>query len=189
MTPAPFHTQSGPERLRASAVPVPWRFVGVRCAYSPSRTMAYPRIRGRGAARRGIYVIHASNGEEALSWCGRRVADVLVTDIVLPGRIDGWRIAGSAGLSPTRCSGGRYLRSLLLRCCGRIRRAIYSSQRSSAIHCLARLGKVIRDDVDFVVIFAYAALALKRRNSGAPPDRFGWIAFAAGSFTRWPEAW
>ncbi|TWB64609.1 hypothetical protein [Bradyrhizobium sacchari] len=28
-----------------------------------------------------------------LAWCGRRVADVLVTDIRLPGRVDGWQIA------------------------------------------------------------------------------------------------
>lgn len=41
----------------------------------------------------GYEVIHAANGEEALAWCGRRVADVLVTDIRLPGRVDGWQIA------------------------------------------------------------------------------------------------
>ncbi|MGY3356403.1 DNA-binding response OmpR family regulator [Bradyrhizobium sp. GM0.4] len=41
----------------------------------------------------GYEVIHASNGEDALAWCGRRVADVLVTDIRLPGAIDGWQIA------------------------------------------------------------------------------------------------
>ena len=41
----------------------------------------------------GFHVIHASNGEEALAWCSRQVADVLVTDINLPGRIDGWQIA------------------------------------------------------------------------------------------------
>jgi CheY-like chemotaxis protein len=29
---------------------------------------------------------------QALAWCKRRVADVLDTDIRLPGRIDGWRI-------------------------------------------------------------------------------------------------
>jgi ferritin-like metal-binding protein YciE len=38
-------------------------------------------------------VIEASDGEEALAWCKQRVADVLVTDIRLPGRIDGWQIA------------------------------------------------------------------------------------------------
>ena len=32
-------------------------------------------------------------GKQALAWCKRRVADVLVTDIRLPGRIDGWQIA------------------------------------------------------------------------------------------------
>ena len=41
----------------------------------------------------GYEVIHAANGEQALAWCKRRVADVLVTDIKLPGRIDGWQIA------------------------------------------------------------------------------------------------
>jgi DNA-binding NtrC family response regulator len=41
----------------------------------------------------GYDVFHAANGEQALAWCKRRVADVLVTDIRLPGRIDGWQIA------------------------------------------------------------------------------------------------
>lgn len=41
----------------------------------------------------GHFVIHAADGEEALAWCGRRVAEVLVTDIRLPGEIDGWQIA------------------------------------------------------------------------------------------------
>jgi CheY-like chemotaxis protein len=41
----------------------------------------------------GFEVIHASDGEEALAWCKRRVADVLVTDITLPGEVDGWQIA------------------------------------------------------------------------------------------------
>ena len=41
----------------------------------------------------GFHVIHAANGEEALAWCRRRVADVLVTDIQLPGKINGWQIA------------------------------------------------------------------------------------------------
>jgi CheY-like chemotaxis protein len=38
-------------------------------------------------------VIHAASGEEALAWCRRGAADVLVTDIRLPGKIDGWQIA------------------------------------------------------------------------------------------------
>jgi CheY-like chemotaxis protein len=38
-------------------------------------------------------VIHAANGEEALAWCVRRLTDVLITDIMLPGRVDGWQIA------------------------------------------------------------------------------------------------
>jgi len=41
----------------------------------------------------GFDVIHASTGEEALAWCKQRVADVLVTDIKLPGHVDGWQIA------------------------------------------------------------------------------------------------
>ena len=38
-------------------------------------------------------MIHASTGEEALAWCNRHVADVLVTDVRLPGQVDGWQIA------------------------------------------------------------------------------------------------
>lgn len=41
----------------------------------------------------GYDVIHAANGEEALAWCGRHAADVLITDVRLPGGIDGWQIA------------------------------------------------------------------------------------------------
>jgi DNA-binding response OmpR family regulator len=41
----------------------------------------------------GYDVVHAADGEQALAWCGRRVADVLVTDIKLPGNVDGWQIA------------------------------------------------------------------------------------------------
>ena len=42
----------------------------------------------------GYDVVHASNGEQALEWCKRQaVADVLVTDIKLPGTVDGWQIA------------------------------------------------------------------------------------------------
>ena len=41
----------------------------------------------------GYEVIHAASGEEALAWCRRGAADVLVTDIRLPGKIDGWQIA------------------------------------------------------------------------------------------------
>jgi DNA-binding NtrC family response regulator len=41
----------------------------------------------------GYHVIHASTGEEALVWCKRKVAEVLVTDIRLPGKVDGWQIA------------------------------------------------------------------------------------------------
>lgn len=41
----------------------------------------------------GFYVIHAATGEEAMIWCGQRAADVLITDIMLPGKVDGWQIA------------------------------------------------------------------------------------------------
>ncbi|WP_027576492.1 response regulator [Bradyrhizobium sp. WSM1743] len=41
----------------------------------------------------GYHVIHASTGEEALEWCKRRAADVLVTDVRLTGQVDGWQIA------------------------------------------------------------------------------------------------
>ena len=41
----------------------------------------------------GHNVIHAANGEEALAWCKRKVAEVLITDTRLPGQIDGWQIA------------------------------------------------------------------------------------------------
>jgi CheY-like chemotaxis protein len=47
----------------------------------------------RGSARGGFDVIHAADGEQTLAWCGRRAADVLVTDIRLPGKVDGWQIA------------------------------------------------------------------------------------------------
>jgi CheY-like chemotaxis protein len=43
----------------------------------------------------GYDVIHAASGEEALAWCGRQAADVLITDVRLPGGIDGWQIAES----------------------------------------------------------------------------------------------
>ncbi|MET4717223.1 CheY-like chemotaxis protein [Bradyrhizobium japonicum] len=41
----------------------------------------------------GHHVIHAADGQEALAWCRRRVAEVLVTDIRLPNTVDGWEIA------------------------------------------------------------------------------------------------
>ncbi|WP_245313787.1 response regulator [Bradyrhizobium elkanii] len=39
----------------------------------------------------GYHVIHVSTGEEALAWCKRHVADVLVTMSGCP--LDGWQIA------------------------------------------------------------------------------------------------
>ncbi|APO52161.1 Response regulator [Bradyrhizobium diazoefficiens] len=41
----------------------------------------------------GYHVIHASTGEEALAWCKRHAAGVLVTDVRLPGQVDGWQLA------------------------------------------------------------------------------------------------
>ena len=41
----------------------------------------------------GYDVIHTSSGEEALAWCKRQVAEVLITDVRLPGEVDGWQIA------------------------------------------------------------------------------------------------
>jgi CheY-like chemotaxis protein len=41
----------------------------------------------------GYDVVHAGNGEDALAWCKRQAADVLITDIRLPGQVDGWQIA------------------------------------------------------------------------------------------------
>ncbi|WGD55050.1 response regulator [Bradyrhizobium sp. CB1650] len=49
----------------------------------------------------GYHVIHASTGEEALAWCKRHVADVLVTDIRLPERSTAGR-SRSAVASPIR---------------------------------------------------------------------------------------
>jgi DNA-binding NtrC family response regulator len=36
---------------------------------------------------------YAAHGAEALAWCGRQVVDVLITDVRLPGGIDGWKIS------------------------------------------------------------------------------------------------
>ena len=41
----------------------------------------------------GFDVVQAADGEEALKWCRQRFADVLVTDVRLPGKVDGWQIA------------------------------------------------------------------------------------------------
>jgi CheY-like chemotaxis protein len=41
----------------------------------------------------GYEVTHAASGEQALAWCRQQGADVLVTDIKLPGPMDGWTIA------------------------------------------------------------------------------------------------
>jgi CheY-like chemotaxis protein len=41
----------------------------------------------------GFEVIEAETGEEAVARCSEQMADVLFTDIRLPGAIDGWAIA------------------------------------------------------------------------------------------------
>lgn len=41
----------------------------------------------------GFDVIEATTGEEAIERCRERIADILFTDVRLPGRIDGWDIA------------------------------------------------------------------------------------------------
>jgi len=41
----------------------------------------------------GYDVVHAGSGEEALAWYKRQAADILFTDIKLPGPVDGWQIA------------------------------------------------------------------------------------------------
>lgn len=43
----------------------------------------------------GYQVVHARTGEEALDWCRRQFADVLITDVMLPGKIDGWQIGAT----------------------------------------------------------------------------------------------
>jgi len=89
---------TGPlERRNASAV----RKLAIRFGFeeSPVRILVVeddPLIREfvvEALREEGYQVIHAANGEDALAWCGRQVADVLVTDVRLPGRVDGWQIA------------------------------------------------------------------------------------------------
>ena len=41
----------------------------------------------------GFEVIEAATGEEALERCRQRVADALLTDIMLPGSVTGWDVA------------------------------------------------------------------------------------------------
>jgi CheY-like chemotaxis protein len=41
----------------------------------------------------GFEVIEAATGEEALARCRERIADALLTDIMLPGKMTGWDIA------------------------------------------------------------------------------------------------
>ncbi len=44
-------------------------------------------------AEEGFETIEATNGDEALDCCAEAAADVLFTDIRLPGRLSGWEIA------------------------------------------------------------------------------------------------
>jgi CheY-like chemotaxis protein len=41
----------------------------------------------------GFEVIEATTGEEAMARCEDRIADVLFTDIMLPGNVTGWDVA------------------------------------------------------------------------------------------------
>jgi CheY-like chemotaxis protein len=41
----------------------------------------------------GFEVIVATTGEEAMACCEDRIADVLFTDIMLPGNVTGWDVA------------------------------------------------------------------------------------------------
>jgi len=76
-------------------------------------------------------VIQANNGDEALAWCKQKVEDVLVTDIKLPGTVDGWQIGehcrgpgpslpviyatGFSPAGPVQCQGVCRYRSLIIR--------------------------------------------------------------------------
>jgi DNA-binding response OmpR family regulator len=44
-------------------------------------------------AEAGFQVLEASDGEEALGHCRNEDLDALVTDIQLPGKVDGWEVA------------------------------------------------------------------------------------------------
>jgi DNA-binding response OmpR family regulator len=52
------------------------------------RTMAVAALEDE-----GFEVIEAEDGEQALRHCRERIADVIFTDIQLPGTINGWDIA------------------------------------------------------------------------------------------------
>jgi DNA-binding response OmpR family regulator len=95
----------------------------------------------------GFHVIHASTGEEALAWCRRRAADLLVTDIRLPGEVDGWEIAErcrkhhpdlpviyATGFSPVTP------RPVPVACCCRSHSTLRTSWRPSA--AIPRLTKI-----------------------------------------------
>lgn len=59
----------------------------LRSSYRP------PTVKPRSDPIAGAAVASLTTGEEALAWCKRQVADVVVTDINLPGKVDGWQIA------------------------------------------------------------------------------------------------
>jgi CheY-like chemotaxis protein len=71
--------------FQTDPVPSPFRS---GCFFGLARAFLCLRLRDEGHD-----VIHASSGEDALTWCKRRIADVLITDIRLPGHVDGWQIA------------------------------------------------------------------------------------------------
>jgi CheY-like chemotaxis protein len=47
----------------------------------------------------GFEVIEAGSGEEAIEQCTEHVADALLTDIRLPGKVDGWDLAEHCRIS------------------------------------------------------------------------------------------
>jgi CheY-like chemotaxis protein len=74
----------------------------------------------------GFEVIEAASGEEAIEACKRAPADLLFTDIRLPGRLTGWDVAehcramhpeipviyatGYSDLEPRQVAGSRFFR-------------------------------------------------------------------------------
>ena len=82
----------------------------------------------------GFDVRKAADGKEALSWCKRRKADALVTDVVLPGGIDGWQIAelaaGCLGYVPS-CKAENRLSANHRSKCSSIQSRRFFTQRSS----------------------------------------------------------
>jgi DNA-binding NtrC family response regulator len=56
-------------------------------------TLSFANLSWRRFGQEGFDVVHAADGEEGVEWCRRGFADVLVRDVRLPGKVDGWEIA------------------------------------------------------------------------------------------------